>query len=69
MKTFNVYLRDGRVVPVHAETYHVDSNQYVFVRPDDSEVHFFLMSEVSGIVEAPKFAFEAVPRAPRTPLL
>lgn len=69
MKTFNVYLRDGRVVPVHAETYHVDNDQYVFVRPDDSEVHFFVVSEVSGIVEAPKLAFEAVQPPPRTPLL
>ena len=66
MKTFNVYLRDGRVIPVHAETYHVDNNQYVFVRPDDAEVHFFVMDDVSGIVEAPKFEFEAISRPART---
>jgi hypothetical protein len=64
MKTFNVYLRDGRTATVHAETYVLDNDQYTFVRPDDSEVHFFAKEDVSGIVEAPAFAFESVPRPP-----
>jgi hypothetical protein len=52
MKTFNVHLRDGRVVAVQAEAYRHEGDQYVFDQPDGNEVQFFIDSEVTGIVEA-----------------
>ena len=52
MKTFNVHLRDGRVVTVHAETYRHEGQQYVFDKSDSNEVQFFVDSEVTAIVEA-----------------
>ncbi|MFZ3374955.1 MAG: hypothetical protein WA183_05330 [Chthoniobacterales bacterium] len=69
MKTFNVILRDGRTVPVQAESYVLDSDQYTFVRPNDNEVHFFAKEDVSGIVEATPIEIETIPRPPRTPLM
>jgi hypothetical protein len=52
MKHFIVYLRDGREVHIHAETYRHDGEQYVFDKPGSSEVQFFHESDVAGIVEA-----------------
>src|ERR1017187_5940264 len=52
MKTFAVYLRDGRIATVHAETYRREGNQYVFSRSGTSETQFFVDSEVAGIFEA-----------------
>lgn len=68
MKTFNVHLRDGRVVPVNAEMYRHEGNQYVFDQPGSSEVQFFVESEVTGIVEAipPLLPVAARQRPPRT---
>ena len=51
-KTFTVYLRDGRIATVHAETYRHEGNQYVFSRAGDSEKQFFLDSEIVGIFES-----------------
>lgn len=52
MKTFTVYLRDGLIATVHAETYRHDDNRYVFSRAGTSEAQFFVDSEVAGIFEA-----------------
>jgi hypothetical protein len=52
MKMFNVYLRDGRIVAVQAVRYRHEGDQYVFGGKDDSEVQFFMDSEVTGTVEA-----------------
>jgi hypothetical protein len=66
MKTFNVYLRDGRIVAVRADRYRHESNQYVFDGKNDSEVQFFLDCEVTGIIEAiPPVLPMAIPRRPR----
>ena len=67
MKTFNVHFRDGHIVPVQAETYRHEGNQYVFDQPGSSEVQFFVESEVTGIVEAiPPPLPRGVPRPPRS---
>jgi hypothetical protein len=67
MKTFNVHLKDGRVVTVHAETYRHEAEQYVFDQPGSSEVQFFVDSEVTGIVEAIPPAMPVfTPRRPRS---
>jgi hypothetical protein len=66
MKTFNVYLRDGRVVPVQAETYRHEGEQYVFDKSEDDDVQFFVYSDVTGIIEAiPPSMPVAFPRPPR----
>jgi len=67
MKTFNVHLRDGRVVAVNAEAYRHEGDQYVFDKSDSSEVQFFVDSEVSGIVEAiaPMMPIPGRPRSSR----
>ena len=52
MKTFKVYLRDGRIATVHAETYRHEKNQYVFSKTSTSEVQFSVDSEVIGIFES-----------------
>lgn len=52
MKIFNVYLADGRIATVYADTYRHEGNQYVFDRAGTSEVQFFIDSEVVGIFEA-----------------
>jgi DNA-binding NtrC family response regulator len=52
MKTFMVYLRDGRIAKVCAETYRHEGDQYLFERPGSSEAQFFIGSEVAGISEA-----------------
>ncbi len=51
MKTFKVYLRDGRIATVRAEAYRHESNQYKFDKSGTSEVQFFVDSEVVGIFE------------------
>jgi hypothetical protein len=50
MKTFQVFLRDGRTAAVRAETYSIDAEQYVFHGTDHAEVEFFNVSDVQGIV-------------------
>jgi len=66
MKMFNVYLRDGRIVAVQAVRYRHEGEQYVFDGKDDSEVQFFMDSEVTGIIEAiPPPLPHPVPRPPR----
>jgi DNA-binding NtrC family response regulator len=60
MKTFKVYLRDGRSAVVHADTYRHQGNRYVFDRAGSSEVQFFIDSEVVGISEATDHARETV---------
>ena len=62
MKTFNVHLRDGKVVIIRAETYRHEGEQYVFDQSNSSEVQFFVDSEVTGIVEAIPSAIASVPR-------
>ena len=52
MKTFMIYLRDGRIAIAHADTYRHEGNQYVFDKVGSSEVQFFIDSEVVGISEA-----------------
>jgi DNA-binding NtrC family response regulator len=52
MKTFKVYLGDGRIATVYADTYRHEGNQYVFDRAGTSEMQFFIESEVVGIFEA-----------------
>jgi DNA-binding NtrC family response regulator len=52
MKTFTVYLRDGRVATVHADAFRHEENQYVFSKGGTSEVQFFVDSEVVGIFES-----------------
>jgi DNA-binding NtrC family response regulator len=59
MKTFTVYLRDGRIATIHAETYRHEGSQYVFDRAVTSEVQFFVDSKVVGIFEA------ATPQMPK----
>ena len=49
MKTFKVYLHDGRIATILADTYRHDGNQYVFDKTGDSELQFFVDSEVVGI--------------------
>ena len=61
MKSFNVHLRDGRVVTVQAETYRHEGDQYVFDTANSNEVQFFVDSEVSGIVEAIQPAMPRIP--------
>lgn len=51
MKTFRVYLRDGRTAEVQAEAYRHEGNQYLFGRADSGETQFFVDSEVVGISE------------------
>lgn len=50
MKTFQVFLRDGRTATVQAETYSLDSDQYVFHGTEHAEVEFFNASDVEGII-------------------
>ena len=52
MKTFTVYLRDGRIATVHAETYRHEGNRYLFDRAGSHEEQFFVDSEVVGIFES-----------------
>ena len=52
MKTFNIYLRDGRIARVHAETFRHEGDQYIFDKPGASEAQFFIDSEITGISEA-----------------
>lgn len=52
MKTFNVYLRDGRIAEVHAETFRHEGNRHVFEKAGASEAQFFVDSEIAGISEA-----------------
>lgn len=52
MKTFNVYLRDGRIAKVHAETFRHDGDRYVFDNAGTSEAQFFVDAEIAGISEA-----------------
>jgi hypothetical protein len=52
MKTFNVHLRDGKVVQVQAQRYRREGDQYVFESDGDDEVQFFDETVVSGIVLA-----------------
>jgi DNA-binding NtrC family response regulator len=52
MKTFNVYLRDGRIAKVHAETFRHVGNHYVFDKAGTGEAQFFIDSEIAGISEA-----------------
>lgn len=63
MKHFIVYLRDGREVHIHAETYRRDGDQYVFDKPGSSEVQFFHESDVAGIVEAMPVAYSPIRRS------
>jgi DNA-binding NtrC family response regulator len=52
MKTFNVYLRDGRIAKVHAETFRREGDQDIFDKEGTSEAQFFIDSEIAGISEA-----------------
>ena len=52
MKTFNVYLRDGRIAKVHAERFRHEGEHYVFHKAGTSETQFFIDCEVAGISEA-----------------
>ena len=54
MKTFQVFLKDGRDVDVRAKSYRHEGDQYVFDGEDDAEVQFFYHSEVAGIVLVPE---------------
>ena len=67
MKHFIVYLRDGREVHVHADTYGLEGEQYVFDTTGSSEAQFFQESVVAGITEAAPFADQSIPHPPRTP--
>ena len=50
MKLYRVTLRGKPDALVQAKSYHKDSLHYVFTRgDDDTEVQFFLISEVIGI--------------------
>jgi hypothetical protein len=49
VKTFNVYLRDGRIAKVHAETFRHEGEQYVFDKAGTGESQFFIDSEIAGI--------------------
>lgn len=68
MKHFIVHLKDGRQVNILAESYRRDGKQYVFDKPGSSEVEFFKVSAVSGIVEAPPSGPVSVPHT-RPPLV
>jgi hypothetical protein len=62
MKTFRVFLREGHSVLVAAKIYRHEGQQYVFDGEDDSEVQFFLDSEVTGIIiEQPLRSFNLLP--------
>ena len=62
VKTFNVYLRDGRIAKVHAETFRHEGEQYVFDKAGTGEAQFFIDSEIAGIsVADPPQAPEAAP--------
>lgn len=52
MKTFSVYLRDGRTATVHAHACRNEGNRYVFQNADESSLQFFLQAEVIGISES-----------------
>ena len=52
MRKFNVYLRDGRIAKVQAETIRHEGDQYVFDKAGTSEPQFFIASEITGISEA-----------------
>ncbi|MBI4024827.1 MAG: hypothetical protein HY360_07575 [Verrucomicrobia bacterium] len=69
MKHFHVYLQDGRVVSLRAHDFQRDGDQYVFDGGDEKGVQFFLVSAVTGIVEAPPGGIEVVPRKTRGPLI
>jgi hypothetical protein len=68
MKHFVIYLRDGREVQILAETYRRDGEQYVFEKPNSSEVQFFRESDVTGIIEAPAAGITSIPHH-RPPLV
>jgi hypothetical protein len=62
MRTFSVYLRDGRIAKVHAETFRHEGDQYMFDKAGTSKAPFFIDSEIAGISEAdPPQVLEAVP--------
>jgi DNA-binding NtrC family response regulator len=71
VKTFNVYLRDGRIAKVHAETFRHEDDQYVFEKAGTAEAQFFIDSEIAGISEAdPPQVLETAPiDEPNHPLL
>ena len=71
MKTFNVYLRDGRIAKVRAETFRHDGDQYVFDKAGTSEAQFFVDSEIAGVSEAdpPQVPETAPPEQGNLPLL
>jgi len=55
MKTFQVFLRDGRTASVQAETYDVDVDQYIFRGTGHAEAQFFNVSDVQGITVLPEW--------------
>ena len=71
MRTFRVYLRDGRSATVSADAYRHEGKQYVFSRASTSEVQFFVDSEVVGISEGTQPLLPEAPRSQedRVPLL
>lgn len=64
MKAFNVYLRDGRVATVLAETYRQHGNLYVFDKPGAQEIQFFVGSEIVGISEAAPSQVQGITHSP-----
>ena len=49
MKSYKVYVLDGRTIPINAATYYHEVDQYVFDRDGDSDVQFVRDSEVVAI--------------------
>ncbi len=63
MKDFSVFLRDGKIVHIHAVRYRHEGDQHVFERDQkDEDVQFFVESEVIGIVEGRFTSGRARPR-------
>lgn len=54
MKTFKIVLRDNREEYVIAQRHRHEGDQYVFESDGDTEVQFFIDSEVIGVYVVPE---------------
>ena len=53
MKTYLIRLRDGRDMPIEAQSYHREGDQYAFDGTASGDVEFVLVGEVISITVVP----------------